>query len=59
MQAKTTRFDPGGWKAAGTRRQECPRYVAQVFQPAGSGNFPVPGSGFHEEPWHYGRSRTL
>src|SRR6185369_27822 len=33
----------GGWKVARTRRQECLRYVAQAFQPAGCGNFPVPG----------------
>jgi len=33
---------PGDWKVAQTRGQECPRYVAQAFQPAGSGDFPVP-----------------
>ena len=33
---------PGDWKVARTRRQECRRYVAQAFQPAGSGDFPVP-----------------
>jgi hypothetical protein len=26
-----------------TRGRDCPRYVAQAFQPAGSGDFPVPG----------------
>src|SRR5208283_3052738 len=31
----------GDWKVAKTRGQECPRYVAQAFQPAGSGDFPV------------------
>ena len=31
----------GDWKVPGTRGQECPRYVAQAFQPAGSGDFPV------------------
>ena len=34
--------DIGDWKVAGTRRQECLRHVAQAFQPAGSGDFPVP-----------------
>ena len=34
--------ETGDWKVARTRRQECLRYVAQAFQPAGSGDFPVP-----------------
>jgi len=32
----------GDWKVARTRRQECLRYVAQAFQPAGSGDILVP-----------------
>jgi hypothetical protein len=32
---------PGDWKVPRTRRQECRRYVAQAFQPAGPGDFPV------------------
>ena len=31
----------GDRKVPRTRGQECPRYVAQAFQPAGSGDFPV------------------
>jgi hypothetical protein len=33
----------GDWKVPGTRRQECLRYVARAFQPAGSGDSPVAG----------------
>jgi hypothetical protein len=33
----------GDRKVPGTRRQECRRYVAQAFQPAGLGDFPVAG----------------
>ena len=38
-----TLFLTGDWKVPSTRRQECRRYVAQAFQPAGSGDFPVAG----------------
>jgi hypothetical protein len=31
----------GDWKVPVTRRQECLRYVAQAFQPASAGDFPV------------------
>ena len=34
----------GDKNVPGTRRQECLRYVAQAFQPAGSGDFPVASS---------------
>ena len=36
-----TRFKTGDWKVPGTRTLESVRYVAQAFQPAGSGDFPV------------------
>ena len=39
-----TPFSTGDWKVSGTRRQECRRYVAQAFQPAGSGDFSVAGA---------------
>src|SRR5262249_39392980 len=39
----------GDWKVARTRRQECLRHAAQAFQPAGSGNFPVPGWSANEK----------
>ena len=36
-----TLFLTGDWKVPGTRTLESVRYVAQAFQPAGSGDFPV------------------
>src|SRR5438105_2289885 len=30
--ASFTSVEPGDWKVARTRKQECPRYVAQAFQ---------------------------
>ena len=34
-------LETGDKNVPGTRRQDCLRYVAQAFQPAGSGDFPV------------------
>lgn len=41
-----TGSDSGDSKVSRTRGQECPRYVAQAFQPAGSGDILVPRVGF-------------
>jgi hypothetical protein len=43
---RSTQLLTGDWKVPGTRRQECLRHVAQAFQPAGSGDFPV-ASDYH------------